>query len=369
MFFVKKPEKFVFMALCLYNDNPMTLFNGEQLRPHRTLAAQSVAPPVYPPEPVAHWERARGVYDTIIDTPDHLTRVARELKTFPFSDRVTRHSVLYAVTNDALTKLEPGQRAIIAEVYENAIPLSGSGVNEIDYLINMSHNHPGRRSNPAVINEQFENVRRIFTFPHKETHNLKEFQIGILTPEQRQNEKIQEQIKRTYCDVFGYTLDEVAAMLTSDNMIAAAFLGDEIVSAGVVEFSPIIFRKLNGEEINVSRAELTDGVVMKDYASKGVYTGVSNVLLKGLAQLAQQGSVHVVFSESNLESPGVFRVAHKQGRQLPPDNLHGLQGRPLIQSCGIPGGKNGHGEQYNNLLPTYLIAEQLIRNSNEGLYD
>lgn len=339
----------------------------------------SIHPAVYPPVEVSHGERRKGVFPHVINKPADLVRAATELTSFGFGENVTRNSVLYAVTETAFAGLTDEDRQTITPVFETAIPLADTGVVGADYIVYMGHNHPDRQSRPEVIEEQLGKVETIFTteripHQHKEAEGV---DIRILSHDDRQAIETQEQLTYLYTNVFGYSIDEVAGMLNSDNLIAVAVdtkgtlpnsEPNRIVSAGVVEFSNLSFDSDEGPVV-ISRAELTDGVTVSGLGGYGLYTKTSNALFKALAEFAERGDVHLAFTESNLERPAVFGVGHEQRRKLPPKEIHGLKTGPLVQTCEIPGGKNGHGEVYNNLLPMYFSRADLLELTQNGHFD
>ncbi len=317
-------------------------------------------------------QRKKGISHFVLETSNDAMRVMKEFMDLPFGIHreeqvpITRISGRIFIANSALKEEidrehRTGDLTLIHQI-EAIVPLAGTGVAELEdcSMVYLGKNDTARRSDPAQLEKELHIADAFF---HEELnpdrHSYDDFEFNVLDKKEKVDPLIEKQYIALYA-AFGWSADNVRALLGSkNNVMIAAFKGNELVSAGMAERAYIKVER-KGQEIPLVMYEITEAATKEEYRGNGLYTQVAIQLMKTLART----DVHLIYAESNLLAPGVLRSAHRQGRYSAIDSAltFGLQPRALEQHVRISGGSNDTRPEHekNDLLVTFMSRNDII---------
>jgi len=319
-----------------------------------TSFVSSIGEIVWPPKETNN-RRLKGIFPNPINNKDSLNSLLSELENLPFfnSSRITTRALISKELLISFDKQSP-----LCYLFETIIPLDGE--TSQDYcLVYLGRNSPQRESPQAIVKQQYQRAVSIFSENHQErNHDLSNFEILVIDEKMRQDPEIQQMYYRLYSN-FGWNEEEVVALINNpNNLLVAAkdVRNGRIVSSGLVEFADINFYGLPPLKL----AEITEAATLKEYRGKGLYQRVSDEILTTLAN--QPNPPHLTFGESNLDAPGVLKVAARQGR-IPAFKSALSFNLPhawmLPQHVVIFQEYRPSNYPYNNLMVTYFTQERL----------
>lgn len=331
----------------------------------------SIGSTTWPPEGVS-FERKKGVYPEIIDTPQNLASLLESLRLLPF-DTSTRISVRACVSQRILTAFISYNRDNPhLKMIETIITLEGtnSGLDDC-CLIYVGKNKPERMPNEQQLSEQknlatkifFDNHQLTLNQPTNHNHRLNDLMIRVVNEEDKQNPNIQMMYYDLY-RIFGWKEEDIKALLSNPNNILVAAFGKDgkLIGSVLGELGILTFIK-KGETYKLRIVEITDAAVNPEYRGNGVYQTISNELISKITKITNPP--HLVFGELNLESPAVLKVAAKQGRI---SALHTAENFGIPHAWVLPqhapissGGDNMEASRYNNLMVTFFTQSMLLK--------
>ncbi|GIW64994.1 MAG: hypothetical protein KatS3mg092_0927 [Patescibacteria group bacterium] len=328
----------------------------------------SIGSTTWPPEK-ASFERKKGVYPEVIDTPQNLENFLESLRLLPF-DTSTRISVRACVLKEILSNFINNNRDNPhLKIIETIISLEGtnSGLDDC-CLIYVGKNKPERMPNEQQLAEQKELATKIFSNNHRlnpkqpinNNHRLDDLTIRVINEEDKKNPNIQMMYYDLY-KIFGWNEEDIKALLSNPNNILVAAFGENQTLIGSVlgEFGELTFKR-NNMPVNLRLIEITEAAVKLEHRGKGIYQVVSDTLISTFTRM--KNPPHLVFGELNLESPAVLTVAAKQGRT---PALNTAKNFDIPNAWFLPqhvpisnGSTNKTG--YNNLMVAYLTQKDLM---------
>jgi len=322
--------------------------------------------PQWPPQE-ASFDRIKGIYnlgvvassDGLSDIADHVNTLAHEVVDSNLSP-VTRVSVRAVVVSELVRERITRLNGLL----ESVMPLDGAG-SEFDgtSIIYLGHNHTDRQSHPDDMKKSIGLVKEAMKRPissyssiisraQQGGFEIKELPLGM----RMSNVQIQDQMVNLYSR-FGWNRDDVLNILSNkDNIIAVAYCGDEIVSAGIAETNRVTF----GDGHVLRMSEITEAATKDGFGSKGLYSAVSAELFMALDRRSAKndifgGKIDVAFGELNGLAPGVLNNAISQGRKFTWDIAQYNEGQEkgyLPQHVPI----DGHNRQtpFSDLFPAFI---------------
>lgn len=332
------------------------IINGELDIP--TSFVSSIGEIVWPPKETNNG-RLKGIFPNPINDEDLLVSFLNYLNELKFPNETSRITARALVSKEAL--LNFNHKSPYSSLIETIIPLDGEIFGNF-CLVYFGKNAPQRICPEEIINRQYQNALYIFNectrlTEEKNTDN-NNFEILLIDDSMRRNRQIIEMYYQLYSN-FGWSKEEVSALIRnpSNLLIAAINNNQRIVSSGLVEFASIDF---NGLPEPLKIAEITEAATLEEFRGRGLYRRVSNQILEILSN--QQNPPDLVFGESNLDAPGVLKVAAQQGR-IPALKTAQDFNLPhawiLPQHVSIFQENRPSNYPYNNLMVTYLTQERL----------
>lgn len=326
------------------------------------LAVSSVGAIVWPPVEASE-NRKKGIFHGVIEHPAGLRMLLEEFAFFPFDERTSRYSARFFIAQQAIRQLTTQDRLLFGQYVEGIVPLEQTAAPGLGdcCMVYIGKNSDDRRSSDEKICQELQQAREIFnSYPIGITNDVHNFRFEILSDLRKRDPEIKDQFYHLYA-AFGYVPDEVDEILMSpNNVIAAAFDSDILVSSGLGERAELFINRVD-KKLKFVMCEVTEAATRENYRSRGLYTYVAFALMRSIAQT----DAHLVYAESNLEAPGVLKAAKRQGRHsvLETFDLYGLIPRPLMQHVRISAGQNDTRPPHlkNDLLVTYLPRMELIQ--------
>jgi len=319
-----------------------------------TSFVSSIGELVWPPKETNN-ERLKGIYPYPIDNERLLIYFLDELASLSFlsSSRITVRALLSKKVLMNFDRKNP-----LSYLFETIIPLDGEVFGKY-CLVYFGKNAHQRIPPKEIVEQQYQRAVSIFSENHQErNYDLSNFEILVIDEKMRQDHEIQQMYYRLYSN-FGWNEEEVVALINNPNnlLVAAKDVRNGIIiSSGLVEFADINFYGLPPLKL----AEITEAATLKEYRGKGLYQRVSDEILTILAN--QPNPPHLTFGESNLDTPGVLKVAARQGR-TPAFKTAQEYNFPhawmLPQHVVIFQEYRPPNYPYNNLMVTYLTQKRL----------
>ncbi len=330
----------------------------------------SIGAVVWPPVE-ASFQRKKGFFGEVIADGNSLINFLRDFNQLPF-DNFTRISARVIVNQEILAeylKLRLETNSLI----EAIIHLAGCGISQLEdsSLVYLGKNTDSRRSPRDILNQQLQGVREIFgsSLENNFSRSLPDgFEVRLLTEDDKKNEEICTCYYELY-QPFGWTEKEVESLLSSPNNILVAVFNDKgkVVSSGMAEIGQVLFSHPDNL-LTFKMAEITEAATLPEYRGNGFYQKVSDEILRVLARMSNPPNL--VFGELNLDSPGVLKVAARQGRtcawqtalnlSLEPNQGHWFLEQHVPISSGL-GNCRREDYPYNNLMPAWLTQSQLLQ--------
>ncbi len=327
--------------------------------------------PKWPPQETS-FNRVKGFYDDRIIVEegqfDNLLAEVAYIARFIGSTEVTRLSIRAIVDNSLLHYGNPALEAF----GEAVISLDGTNPDFRETsILYLGYNSADRQPDKKDLVSTFDNYRKAKERRSKDTYSMllraetQGYEIRMLaTPVV--DEKIVAQVAELY-GRFGWDLVQVEEILSNPlNCITLAFCEDQIVSAGISEFSLIQIKNgREGSEVQLKMVELTEAATLSEHGGKGLYSAISS---KSLLEL-QSGSVHfapsgidLAYGECNGSNLGVLLAAKTQGRIFSTEisESKSLPFRGLLpQHVPISGSQRS--TEYNDLIPAFISRHGLLK--------
>lgn len=345
----------------------------EILLPSFTGVDTSSIGPQWPPQE-SSFDRIKGIDNRAIirDKTSFCEAVGliKDLRnSFILSDksRLDRLSVRLFVQNDVWMK----NLDYIEDMGDVVIPLLNTSkeFNDVSILY-LGANSPDRQPNQIELDRCLSyaqdamqrealSYREIVDRVHTQGYRLATLRAKVRATD---NEII-DQMHGLY-ERFGWNRDEVIEIMGKEtNIIAVAFEGEKIISAGIAETSMVNFKDGN----NFRMAEITEAATDSNYKSKGLYSAVAAHLMHELALMSTTnsifgGSIDLVFGECNGNEPGVLKAVRSLGRTFAKeisDSWHLPFRGYLPQHVPIAGAPRS--TKYNDLFPTFMAKREISR--------
>lgn len=313
----------------------------------------------------------RQVYDDFAQSPRFTTHGVEsgdgEEKNY---SRITMRAV---VSNEFLmTNVE-----MLQPMVESILPLGNDGAFAGTSLVYFGTNHPDRQSDQMRMEQCVQNLRVALAEPTRRPDEMiaKASQNGYgltlvdKTHEYTTADKIALDLFALY-KPFGWSQEQVLELLNAQNrLVAVAQKNDTVVSAGIAEMGTEFIQFGPDNSYPLDLVELTDAATLVADEGKGLYSGVSTVLLNELAtQYSHSPTEVLVFGESNASALGVLKTSTHQGR---------IFAASVGEQFGYPGSgmlhqhvpildrgekKNEVQYKYNNFYPTF-ITKGILQNT------
>lgn len=325
------------------------------------MSTSSVGSIEWPPTSASE-NRKKGVFRTVIKNKADLKKILSEWSVFPFDQETSRFSARFFLDNNLLTNLDYKDRLFVDPFIEGIIPLAKTGIPELEEtsIIYLGKNSPSRVSSGQVIKEELDAARNIFNSSlNNFNHIFGGYHVEILHETRKRESDLQKQFNGLY-SAFGWSEEDVRKILTNpNNILAAAFDDDLLISAGIAERAQLEVG-VDQTSVDLVMYEITEAATREEYRRNGIYTEVAITIMKYLAK----SDVNLVYAESNLIAPGVLKSAARQGRHsvLETFDRFGFTPKPLSQHVRISGGKsdNRPPNLKNDLLVTFIPRQEII---------
>lgn len=336
--------------------------------------------PKWPPEKSSHG-RIKGIYTpSVIETLEQFEfdffstfQQCKENKLFGQNGEngYTRISLRAILTNDVLIGLPEEARGVV----EAIIPLAQTQSAFTNYsLVYFGANHPFRQSDQHKQEQCYKNSDIALTKTAKNPAKLIEkptengYKLEILKLSQEEIER-QKVLKEIYDLIARFDYDEKETkqiVVNPNNTIGVAKKDGKIVAVGIAEMSQLVI----GKEI-LTLVELTEASAHKDHLGRGLYAGISTLLIQNLVERSKDkdfngNELDIVFGECNGSSLGVLITAVYQGRTFcsqvgreldyPSSGMLPLHVPILDPDEESP---KDQAKRNNNLFPTFLNRKTL----------
>ena len=332
------------------------MISTEQISPE--VSANSSVGALWPPAEASD-RRIKGIYTPgVISDEESLNAFMGEFigrfDVLNSPDAEATRLSFRAVVNMGLLQKEASH---LKPYIESILPLDGQFAGNA--LVYFGQNSTSRVSSLLDLERQRINIQEALHVPtdlsaalSKATSNGVQFR--MLTTEQRRDSDTVGQVAELYAR-FNKSLSDVAEMLNNEgNLITVACIEGRIVSAVIGERAII---PVGSQTLQM--VEVTEAATHKDFQRRGLYTGVSTMLLD---YLAGNEDVDLVYGEINGLAPGALKAAKLQGRILACE-VGGELGYPesgtLFQHVPIANGSRQ--TPYNDLWPAFITGQQLRR--------
>lgn len=338
--------------------------NINQDVPQHEVGATSSVGGGWPPTE-ASFNRIKGFYNRIIQTNAELDEIiSQTTEQIQDTTEATRITLRAIVNRDLLVN-----KNYDGSIIEAAIPLSGTRSElENTVLIYLGHNQEERSTIQSEVERFRENLaitettqqRNFDEIINRVETNGYELSILEISENIEEREIVIDEMTKLY-KRFGWNREEVNELLNSENnIISVARYEGRIVSAGIAEVGSIPL-----EESCLRVAEITEAATQEEHGRNGLYTAVSSILLREIAERSKRneingGEVDLVYGECNGNAIGILNTMRIQGRIFSADISEelGLQNEGmLIQHVPIDG--EPRQTEYNDLFPAFIVREQL----------
>lgn len=341
------------------------------------------------------FHRAKGFYKRAILSVEDFVPFRQAYDEFAQSPRFTTQGV-ESGTGDEKNFSRITMRAVVSNEFlmdnveilqpmvESILPLGNDGAFAGTSLVYFGTNHPERQSDQMRMEQCVNNLHTALAEPvrtpdemiAKASQNGYELALVDKTHEYTAADKIASDLFALY-KPFGWSQEQVLELLNAQNrLVAVARTDDTVVSAGIAEMGREFIQFGADTTYPLDLVELTDAATLVAHEGKGLYSGVSTILLNELAvQYSHSPTEVLVFGESNASALGVLKTSAHQGRvfassvgeQFGYPNSGMLHQHVPILDRGEK--KNEIQYKYNNFYPTFInkgILQNIYGNSQRA---
>ncbi|MFI9510321.1 hypothetical protein [Nocardia sp. NPDC052566] len=265
---------------------------------------------VWPPILATH-NRLRGFYPAIVDTPYRMRRFVREFTDYQQRAKtsgVDRLSIKYVGIAESVPRARDNGIHI-----EGMIPLATT---DSRYLIYARWNSPARTPGTEDLDRHRMLLERTRAQPRRETSTdcaVRALGLDLRLLSRTTPPHWREREIPRFSEVYrAFDLGESATrelILDVNNTIAYLVAPDGgVVCTAVGEHARI---PIAGHGI-VALCEITEGTTRADHRGRGLYRGLSALLV----DLLRQEPLDAIYGECNLSAPGVVHAARQNNRRF-----------------------------------------------------
>jgi len=321
-----------------------------------TVAAIGPDTVVWPPQFDQTHDRAKGLYDTVIDSDSAVQHFAYQMHTIrgTVAEQCSRLSVRAVIETERLSALEHAVWQAGIQV-EAAIPLSGLGDSlAIAYT---GWNAPERMLQQTWFERHVNTLNRAVSRPPTRGRPL---ELGVGFIDQRTPEATRRALIPQFAGIyalFGYAAGAAEQLLLNPANIVA-YVHDD--NGDVVSTAMAAYERPYVSGMSIPMVEITEAFTVPEYRGNGLYRTVSGHLTQALAD---RETISAIYGEGNLAMPGVIIAAHENNRQF---SYHTRERFGIRNTrCGILAQavriEDGRAESerlpYNDLAVSYLSPE------------